>query len=389
MMDLASGELDLFCCISTGAEEAVTHLFNGWCRYRGFFYTFSSDQGVAFTAKVCAGFMKLIGLKVHRMGAVADSRAQSNIEHKNKLVREMEAEISENGCVTCAADLHFFITRYLHKYSMLRKSGGSTVFERCRGVAPITIGDLLTTEADISSDLKSISESEADFLKAVAAATSGMMSDYKVAQQVRSRDNSYARDSKESKTRGYIQRFEVGQFLSLAGKKVEVLDLEGWDGTSHIIATIQEQGKEPRRVKCESLRELCWGRPQWSPTHAMNLELGDFIFVSIPSEDVRRVGIIMEFADDESSLIMHEYSSNIKTRSRWLPVWQKDSKVESRRICPKGWSPLLITVSLPDIQMAGKIQGEVLTDTTKRRLLAKGYYWALPPSTPGASGTVD
>jgi hypothetical protein len=170
----------------------------------------------------------------------------------------------------------------------------------------------------------------------------------------------------------------------LAGKKVQVISLEGWDGTAHIIATIQEGDKEPRRVKCESLRELCWGRPQWSPSSAMNLELGDFIFVSKQDEDVRRVGVIMEFASDDSGLIMHEFSSNIKTRTRWLPVWQRESKIESRRACPTGWVPHLIEVSLGDIQMAGKIQGEVLTDSTKRRLLAKGYYWALPATTAGA-----
>jgi hypothetical protein len=389
VMDLASGELDIFICQSTGSEEAISHLFNGWCRYRGFFYTFSSDQGVAFTAKVCAGFMKLIGLKVHRMGAVADSRAQASIEHKNKLVREMEAEISENGTVTCLDDLKFFITRYLYKYTMLRKSAGSTVFERIRGVSPITLGDLLTEDPDISSDLISVSDQEAEFLKAVASATAGMMADHKVEQQVRARDNAYARDSKESKTKGFIQNFEVGQLLSLGGKKVTVLSLEGWDGTTHIVANVQQEGKEPRRVKCEDLRELCWGRPQWSPSQALNIELGDFIFVSKPEEDFRRVGIIMEFAVDDLELVMHEYSSNTKTRTRWLPVWEKADKIESRRICPSGWTAHLVTLKHSDIQMSGKIKGEVLTDCTKRRLLAKGYYWALPVGSPGSSEPPD
>jgi len=333
--------------------------------------------------------MKLIGLKVHRMGAVADSRAQASIEHKNKLVREMEAEISENGTVTCLDDLKFFITRYLYKYTMLRKSAGSTVFERIRGVSPITLGDLLTEDADISSDLISVSDQEAEFLKAVASATAGMMADHKVEQQVRARDNAYARDSKESKTKGFIQNFEVGQLLSLGGKKVTVLSLEGWDGTTHIVANVQQEGKEPRRVKCEDLRELCWGRPQWSPSQALNIELGDFIFVSKPEEDFRRVGIIMEFAVDDSELVMHEYSSNTKTRTRWLPVWEKADKIESRRICPSGWSAHLVTLKHSDIQMSGKIKGEVLTECTKRRLLAKGYYWALPVGSPGSSEHSD
>ena len=40
---------------------------------------------------------------------------------------------------------------------------------------------------------------------------------------------------------------------------------------------------------------------------------------------------------------------------------------------------------LSDIEMVGKLEGEVLTDNTKRKLLAKGFYWALPVGTAGAA----
>ncbi len=210
-----------------------------------------------------------------------------------------------------------------------------------------------------------------------------MMADYKVAQQVRARDNAYTRDSNESGSRGYNQQFTEGQQLSLGGKKVQVLKLEGWDGSTHLVAQVQEQGKEPKRVKCQDLREMCWGRPQWSPSRAMNIDMGDFVFVSRTGEDFRRAGIIMEIEDMEA--VIHEYSTRQNLRTRWLPVWEQSGDIECRRACKEGWKPAIFTVQLDEVEMAGKIKGEVLSDDTKRRLLAKGYFWALPVGTAGAS----
>ncbi len=91
LLDVGSGEVDATPTVSTGAEEVIEWMFNYWVRIRGFFYTFGSDHGSAFMAKVLAGFFKLIGLKVHNRSAVADSRGMANVENRNKLMRAMEA----------------------------------------------------------------------------------------------------------------------------------------------------------------------------------------------------------------------------------------------------------------------------------------------------------
>ena len=380
--DLSDGEMDIFPCKSTGAEEACAWLMNGWCRYRGFFYTFSSDKGSAFTAKVCEIFMRLVGLKVHKFGATDDSRAQASVERKNRLIREIESEISENGAVTSPEEFHFFITRYLIKQTMIRTTGGSTVFERIRGEKAIGLADLLTVSPDISSDLTALQDSDADFITSVASVTAKLMADYAVEKQVRARDNAYTRDSAAGSARGYIQDFERGQTLSYHGKKVTVLDLEGYDGITHIIARVQEGDKPPFRVKCQDLREMCWGRPQWSPSIPLNINLTDVVFFSTPADDFNRVGLVMEIA--ESQLVVHEYSTNLKLRSRWRPIWERHDKFVVKKICPPGYSASLLEVSISDVEMVGKISGEVFQDNTKRRLIAKGFFWALPVGTPGS-----
>jgi hypothetical protein len=381
--DLASGEMDIFLCKSTGSEEACSWLLNGWCRYRGFFYTFSSDQGVAFTSKVCATFMSMVGVKVHRFGATDDSRAQASVENKNKLVRSIEAEINENGAVTCRQDFDFFVTRYLIRYTMIKQTAGSTVFERLRGEKAVGIADLLTVSPDVTADLAVLSDSDAEFIRSVASVTSALMADHAVEKQVRARDNAYTRDSASGASRGYSQEFEKGQSLSYRGKKVVVVDLEGWDGLTHIIARIQEADKPPFRVKCQDLSEMCWGRPQWSPALQLRVDITDVVFYTSVSDDFNHVGLVRDIQG--SGLTVHEYSTNPKLRSRWRPIWSKNSSLKVVKACPAGYAAHTVDIDMTDVMMVGKLSNEVFEDNTKRRLLAKGFYWALPVGTPGSS----
>lgn len=387
VVDLASGEFDVFKCVSTGAREACSWLFNGWVRYRGFFYTFQSDQRVAFTSQVTSIFMQMIGLKVHRFGATDDSRAQAYVESKNRMLREMEREISENAGVQSQEDLDFFITRYMVKHSMILKSGGSTTFERIRGEPAIQLSDLLTTTVDIERDLHALDTHEEGFLKAVADCTSSLMNEYKVHQEVRARDNAYTRDSNESSTRGYMQDFSPGQILSYRGKKVEVVSLDGWDGVTHMIAVVKEPGSDRTiKVKCQDLRERCWGRPQWKPMVPLGIALNNMVFCSPRESDYNHVGMAIELNDEY--VLVHEYSTNPELRTRWRPMWESDDgALVCKRTCPSGFSAHVMRVQRPDVMMVGKMLKEVLTDDTKRRLLARGYFWALPVNTSGGAST--
>jgi hypothetical protein len=96
IMDLGSGDFMLVPSKTNTPEEAVAIIFNHWIRHRGLFYTFTSDQGSPFVAKVMAAFQKLIGVKIHKFTAVHDSRGAASVEAKNKVVRDMQHEVSEN-----------------------------------------------------------------------------------------------------------------------------------------------------------------------------------------------------------------------------------------------------------------------------------------------------
>ena len=372
--DLASGEVDMDPVESTGAMEVVVWLFNVWCRYRGFFVTFGSDHGSAFISKVVDLFFKLIGLKVHRLSAVADSRGMAHVESKNRLVREIQAEISENGSIQSKADLTMFCTRKVIQHTQTRETAGSTVFERCRGVKAITLKELITEEVDIDEDIASLTEMEAQVITRVANTTRRLMQDYNVEQLVRSRDNAYSRDSKEVAKKGEFPDFKVGDVVSMKGKSVEIMDLKGFNGTSHAVAVIAEEGKEPRAVKCEDLREKCWGRPQWEPIRSLESKIGSFILFE--DQDSRRGGVVMEVLDTVA--VVHEYCANEK-RTRWLPVWShKKLKERIKQDCPDSFGQRLIEVEWAQIILIGKLSGMVMSDDTKRRAIAKGYDWAVP-----------
>ena len=378
MMDLATGEMEATSTVSTGAEEAVFYLFNLWCRTRGLFLTFGSDRGSAFVSKVMEIFLKLLGVKVHRFSAVDDSRGNAHVERKNRLIREMESEISENSGVSSRQELETFITRYLIKYNQVRSTGGSTVFERCRGEPALSIGDLLTSSAEVQHDLDGLGKEELAFVRCLAKTTSAMMADFKVEQLVRARDNVFTRDSAESARRNPAQDFEKGQRLSLHGKVVVVVDLEGFDGETHLIATVREEGSTvDKRVKCQDLREMCWGRPQWSPQQtSLAMAISDFILFSSEGDEFNRGGLVRELSGGK--LIVHEYCANDK-RTRWLPLWNvADRKEKAAQKCPDGYSELLAEIDSDDVMLVGKLKGMVLSDNTKRRARAKGFDWALP-----------
>jgi hypothetical protein len=378
ILDLGSGEVEIIPVVSTGAIETAAAILNGWCRTRGFFLTASSDQGVAFIAQVLAVFFKQIGLKVHRLSAVKDSRAAANVEAKNKLVRELQDELSENGCVTDMDGFNAILTTYLMKHNLVRQTGGSTVFERLRGEPAIGLADLLVTEANIDADIEALSADQAAFITSVAKVTRDLMAEYKTEQMVRTRDNAYTRDTNEAHKRVHVQDFTIGQILSLHGKKVEVLNLDGFDGLNHAVAQIKELATgKVNDVRCEDLRECCYGRPQWSPIKAWNLQIGDFVVFQGPQgPDDHRAAVVTDTSNDE--IQGHEYAANDK-RSRWLPVWIKSGcNDQGARKCPKGFKAHLMIVGPRDITLKGKIQGEVLSDDTKRRALAAGYDWILP-----------
>ncbi len=115
----------------------------------------------------------------------------------------------------------------------------------------------------------------------------------------------------------------------------------------------------------------------------MNCEMGVFVFVARTGEDFRRDGIRRGVEGMEEGV--QEYSTRENVRGRWLSGWKQSGDIECRRACREGWKPAIFTVQLNEVEMAGKIKGEVLSDDTKRRLLAKGYFWALPVGTAGAS----
>ena len=122
IMDLGSGDFMLVPSKTNTPEEAVAIIFNHWIRHRGLFYTFTSDQGSPFVAKVMAAFQKLIGVKIHKFTAVHDSRGAASVEAKNKVVRDMQHEVSENANIKSAEDLDYFITQYMIKAKQIRKT---------------------------------------------------------------------------------------------------------------------------------------------------------------------------------------------------------------------------------------------------------------------------
>ena len=229
----------------------------------------------------------------------------------------------------------------------------------------------------MNADLAAMNANQCAFVEKIAAITKGMMDDHHMERQVRARDNAYTRDAKAAQTRGLDQQFEEGQILSLHGKKVKVINLRGYDGVNHLIADVCEEGTDKLiPVRCEDLRERCWGQPQWNPMQNIKCANSDFVVFNIDGSDIMRAGIVMETTDVDVSI--HEYHQNEK-RSRWLPLWCKPSvNDKAQKQCPDGYTSLIVAAKPDEIVLVGKLSGMVLSDDTKRRAIAQGFDWVLP-----------
>ena len=208
------------------------------------------------------------------------------------------------------------------------------------------------------------------------------MADYKLEQAVRARDNAYTRDTEESRRRTNQEEFQVGDILSLHGRKVEVISLEGFDGINHLIAKIRElqyPDRPDRLVKCTDLSHMCWGRPQWTPILAAKYQVGNFILIDTDKDGVNRAAVILELMPN--CIVAQEYYAN-KQRTRWSPVWFTDDlgNESVKQKPPAGSTAKTMELQQEQIIFNGYIKGSMLSDETKRRLQSKGFDWALPPT---------
>ena len=158
-----------------------------------------------------------------------------------------------------------------------------------------------------------------ELIQQVADNVKALLDEYHVVQQVRARDNAFTRDAAARHSKNYMQDFSVGDTLSLHGESVVVVGLESFDGITHLVASVRPAADPDgvvKRVKCEDLREQCWGQPQWHPTLACKQIEGDFVFFEMPDTDVYHAGIVLQVNAD--ALVVHEWIPNIK-RTRWAP----------------------------------------------------------------------
>ena len=115
------------------------------------------------------------------------------------------------------------------------------------------------------------------------------------------------------------------------------------------------------------------------PALATKFQVGNFILIDTDDQGINRAAVILELLPD--CIIAQEYYAN-RQRTRWLPVWITDElgNETAKQKHPTGSSAKTITLQPDNIVYNGYIDKTTLTDETKRRLLAKGFDWALPPT---------
>jgi hypothetical protein len=90
---------------------------------------------------------KFLESKTGIFSAVYQSRSQTHVENRNRIISETLSGADSKGDIKCDMDLELYIAEAEIKANQLIVTDGSTAFERCNGEPPRTVNASLAAPA--------------------------------------------------------------------------------------------------------------------------------------------------------------------------------------------------------------------------------------------------
>ena len=120
---------------------------NGWFRVP------KSDSDPVYASQMLSVLLKLVGVDGDITHVHSSLGSHSKyVERSNVLIRNALKRAEKYADLTCARDLEVFIASAQIEAIRLAVSDGTTVFERTRGIRPISTQDLISIRAMPDSD---------------------------------------------------------------------------------------------------------------------------------------------------------------------------------------------------------------------------------------------
>ena len=161
---------------------------NGWFR------VLKSDSDPAYASRMLSVLLKLAGVEggITHVHSSLGSHSKY-VERSNVLIRKVLKQAEKYADLTCARDLEVFIASAQIEANQLAVSDGTTVFERTRGIRPISTQDLISIRAmpdsDYAAAVKAMKCHEKHMIDLLRDRCSALMAERLVQQEKRAEYN--------------------------------------------------------------------------------------------------------------------------------------------------------------------------------------------------------
>jgi hypothetical protein len=371
--DYASGDIELAQVEDMTPECFGIHLLVDWIKHRGLMVSLKTDQGSSFTAKVVEVVVKIYGIKVHNFSAVGLSTDMGGTEVSNKYARKAQTEAGSKGDVHSKLQYDMYLARMCIEANQIRRRGGSTVFERTRGIAPSVLGDLVIQreEKDWEELLRDCPDG---IVPALASRVKELTESFNAEKMIHNYLATFRTDANKARSLVKDVLMEVGQSVTYLNKQknIAVGTIASVDVLTGIPRTAMVRvGSEMKKVQYQHLRPMAADRTQLTMPHLEKPVIGDIIFF-VGTADLVYAGRVINSAGDE--LRVQEYEASDEQALWWYPLWQKakeNPKIQKAK--PDGWDPVITKVDPAKVEVIGSLsaKSQKLTEDTILRLQAK------------------
>ena len=387
-------------CICTGAVVYILrkemdssstsfHIFTGWVKENGWFRVLKSDSDPAYASRMLSVLLKLAGVDggITHVHSSLGSHSKY-VERSNVLIRKVLKQAEKYADLTCARDLEVFIASAQIEANQLAVSDGTTVFERTRGIRPISTQDLISIRAmpdsDYAAAVKSMKCHERHMIDLLRDRCSALMAERLVQQEKRAEYNFASALNAEAAKNVHDMAAHEGMSLH---------DTVSYKGDCYVMERAEPDGDWPpsrvflrspvspsnaKWVAWSAVRPLAIDReplllPRSYPTmDPMTLSVDDVLVYSESCDDpsVIRLGYVMSVTATHA--VVQFLQPAAATVVTFVRMWKNDDDhldLKRRVARPVGFSPVCHDVENGCFVTVAVLQKNHTLDSASRKYL--------------------
>ena len=388
-------------CICTGAvvyiprkemdcTSTAFHIFTGWVKENGWFRVLKSDSDPAYASKLVSVLLKLAGVDggVTHVHSSLGSHSKY-VERSNVLIRKVLKQADKYADLTCARDLEVFIASAQIEANQLAVADGTTVFERTRGIRPISTQDLISIRAmpdcEYAAAVKAMKCHEKHMIDLLRDRCSALMAERLVQQEKRAEYNFSSALNAEATKNVHDMSVHEGMGLhdtvSYKGDcyVMELAEPEGEWPPSRVFLRSPVSPSNAKWVAWSAVRPLAIDReplllPRSYPTmDPMTLSVDDVLVYSESCDDPSmtvRLGLVMSVTATHA--VVQYLQPAAATVVTFVRVWKNDedsSDLKRRVLQPSGFSPVCHNVENGCFVTVVVLQKNHTLDSASRKYL--------------------